>query len=326
MKDIKNKIYAMVKNDLDAIEAALKYNLNPHIDLVAKIAGHILFAGGKRLRPLLMILSAKLCGYKGKNHIVLSTVFEYLHAATLLHDDLIDEASTRRGKTAAHLIWGNSETILTGDFLLARSIRIATETNNISLMKNIAEVTEKMSLGEICQLMNAGNTDISEKQYMDIISGKTAILFQCACRTGAIIANVPEKVQKALSVYGFSLGIAFQMADDLLDYTSETKTIGKNVGADLKEGKITLPVIYALKHACAKDRATMEKIITNNVFSQDDFKILIELIKKYNGFSYTRQCAESYAADAKNALLFINNSETKNILIDIADYALSREA
>ena len=278
------------------------------------------------MRPLLMILSAKLCGYKGNDHIVFSTVFEYLHAATLLHDDIIDLSSTRRGKTAAHLIWGNPATILTGDFLLARSILIAAEINNNSLTKIVAQIAEKMSLGEISQLMNTGKTNISEKQYMDIISWKTAVLFQCACQAGATIANAPEKTTKALSEYGFNLGIAFQMTDDLLDYTSETKTIGKNIGDDLKEGKITLPVIYALKHACSEDRSLMETIITNKAFTQDNFHALIKLIEKYNGFSYTRQRAIGHVKEAQNALLSFNDSETKDLFINIADYALLREA
>ena len=326
MKDIKNKIYAMAKDDLEDIEAALKNNLNPQIDLVSKIAGHILFSGGKRLRPLLMLLSSKLCGYQGKKHIIFSTVFEYLHAATLLHDDLIDLSSTRRGQTAAHLIWGNPETILTGDFLLARSILIAAETNNIRLTKIVAQIAEQMSLGEISQLMHTGKTDISEKQYMDIIAWKTAVLFQCACKAGAIIADAPEKSIDALSEYGFNLGIAFQMTDDLLDYTSETKIIGKDIGADLKEGKITLPLIYALKHACSEDRSFMETMITTKTFTQDGFYALIELIKKYNGFSYTRRQAAGHVTAAKHALLSLNDSETKDLFLNIADYALLRDS
>lgn len=326
MKDIKNKIYTTVKDDLEAIETALKHHLNPHIDMAEKIAGHILFAGGKRLRPILMVLSARLCGYKGKDHIVFSTVFEYLHAATLLHDDILDEASARRGKKAAHLIWGNPKTILTGDFLLARSIQIAAETNKIGLIKVVAEAAEKMALGEIDQLMNTGKTDISEKQYLKIISWKTAVLFQSACMAGAIVADAPDNIIEALSVYGFNLGLAFQMVDDLLDYLSDTETLGKNVGTDLKEGKITLPVIYALQNACPDDHTTMEKIIKNEFFSQNDFNTLVKLVKKYNGFSYTEKCATDYATKAKKALESIGNSEIKNLFIDMANYALSRKA
>lgn len=325
MKDIKDKIYAIIKDDLEAIETALWHHLNPHIDMAEKIAGHILFAGGKRLRPILMVLSARLCEYKGKDHIVFSTVFEYLHAATLLHDDIIDEASTRRGKKAAHLIWGNPETVLAGDFLLARSIQIAAETNKIDLIKVVAKAAEKMALGEIDQLMNVRKTDISEKQYLKIISWKTAVLFQSACLAGAIIADAPNNIKDALSAYGFNLGVAFQMADDLLDYSSETKTLGKNIGADLKEGRITLPVIYALKNACPDDRLTMKKIIGNEIFSQEDFNTLVELVKKYNGFSYTSKLAAGYAKNAKKALESINNSDIKDLFIDMANYALSRE-
>jgi octaprenyl-diphosphate synthase len=325
MSDLKQEILAMVKDDLAAIEIALEQNLNPYLDLISKVARHILFSGGKRLRPLLMVLSARLCGYKGDYDKTLSTVFEYMHAASLLHDDLIDDASVRRGKPVAHSIWGNSAAILVGDFLLARSLSISAKTGDMKVIRTIAKITENMSQGEIHQLMRKGELDISEDEYMEVIRRKTAVLFQGACRISAIITAAPNGKEKALSNYGYNLGLAFQMADDLLDYTSDTKALGKEVGADLKEGKLTLPVIYSLKVADMKDRTRMENIIKNEDFSVNDFETLVELLKKYKGISYTQKMAAEHISKAKKALSIFEPSKTKEILIKVADYALNRK-
>ena len=325
MNDIKQKILNLVKDDLSEIEVALEQNLNPHLDLVSQIAGHILFSGGKRLRPLLMVLSARLCGYDGNYEKTFSTIFEYLHAATLLHDDLVDEATLRRGKPAAHSIWGDAIAVLVGDFLLARSLSIAAETNRPDVIKVVAEITENMSQGEIHQLMKKGCIDLTEKEYMEIIRRKTAVLFQGTCRVGALISGVSKEKEDALAGYGFNLGIAFQMVDDLLDYSQNTPALGKKVGADLKEGKLTLPVIYSLKSADAKDRIQMEKIIKNKDFSAEDFETLIAIMKKYGGQTYTEKVAQKYVKNAKNALETFKNSTTKEILLTIADYTLVRK-
>ena len=325
MSDLKQKILALVKDDLLEIEAALEQNLNPYLDLVSKIAGHILFSGGKRIRPLLMVLSAKICGYDGDYDKTFSTIFEYLHAATLLHDDIVDEATLRRGKPVAHSIWGSATAVLVGDFLLARALSISAETERPDIIKVVAEITENMSQGEIHQLIRKGSLDISEEEYMEIIRRKTAVLFQGACFVSALIAYATKEEGTALSQYGFNLGIAFQMADDLLDYTLDTSVLGKEVGADLKEGKLTLPVIYSLKVADEKDRNQMEKIITNRDFSVDDFERLIELMKKYGGQTYTQNLAAEYVKIAKDALGVFEPSEAREILMMLADYTLARK-
>jgi len=325
MSDLKYKILARVKKDLEDIEVALEQNLNPHLDLVSQIAGHILFSGGKRLRPLLMVLSARICGYDAGYDKVFSTIFEYLHAATLLHDDLVDEATLRRGKPVANSIWGNPIAVLVGDFLLARSLAIAAETKRPDLIKVVSNITENMSQGEIHQLMRKGHLDLTEAEYMEIIERKTAVLFRGTCRSGALIADVPLKKVIALSDYGFNLGMAFQMVDDLLDYSSDTDVLGKEVGADLKEGKLTLPVIYSLESAVPKDRALMENIIRSRNFSINDFKILIKMIDKYGGRTYTQNLAADYVRHAKEGLGVFNNTETKETLLMIADYTLSRK-
>lgn len=326
MSDLKNKILASAKHDLEDIEIALKQNLNPYLDVVSQTASHILFAGGKRLRPLLMVLSARICGYKSNFDKTFSIMLEYLHAATLLHDDLVDEATLRRGKPVAHSIWGNSIAVLVGDFLLARALSIAVDTGHLNVIKIISEITENMSQGEIHQLMRKGQPDLSEEEYMEIIQNKTAILFKGACQVSAIIANAPGKEEKAVSNYGFNLGIAFQMVDDLLDYTSNAGILGKEAGADLKEGKLTLPLIYALKQADSKDQAMMERIIKNKDFSAEEFKILLELLNKYKGFKYAEELAAKHIAKAKKALVGVfKPSEPRELLINIADYALARK-
>lgn len=325
MKDLKREILSMVEKDLKEIEIALTENLNPYLDLVSDVARHILFAGGKRLRPLLMVLSARICGYKGEYDKVLSTTFEYLHAATLLHDDLVDGAKLRRGKPVANSIWGNSTAVLVGDFLLARGLSIAAATGKPKVIKIIAGITESMSQGEIHQLMRKGALDLTEEEYMEVIWRKTAVLFEGACRISACIANASKREEKAVSGYGYNMGIAFQMADDLLDYTLDTTALGKEVGADLKEGKLTLPVIYALKKADRNDYFRMEAIIKNKNFSVRDFKLLIKLLEKYGGIAYTKERAKYHIEKAKKNLLVFKPSQTRRILEYIADYSLSRK-
>jgi octaprenyl-diphosphate synthase len=324
MADLKNKILELVQDDLEAIEEALIENLKPYLELVSEVAGHILFSGGKRLRPLLMVLAARLCGYKGGYDKTFSTAFEYLHAATLLHDDLVDEAHLRRGKPVAHSIWGNSTAVLVGDFLLARGLSIAAAAGNPIIIQVIADITENMSQGELHQLNRKGSLDLTEAEYMDIIRRKTAVLFQGACRISAILADADKEKESALSDFGFHIGMAFQMADDLLDYTFDTRALGKAVGADLREGKLTLPVIYSLKHARPADRKKMEALIQNGDFSVENFRRLVEILKNSGGIDYTKMLAGDHVEKARQSLSIFNDSKTKNILLGIADYAIVR--
>ena len=325
MSDIKQKILDRAEDDLAEIENALTNNLRPHLDLVARTAKHILFSGGKRLRPLLMVLSARLCGYHGDYDKTFSCVFEYLHAATLLHDDLVDGAEFRRGRPVAHTKWGNAVAVLTGDYLLARALSITAETGSLKSIKVIAKITEHMSQGEIQQLINKGDLDLSEEDYMAVIYRKTAVLIEGACRVGAIFAGAPEVEEQALSDYGRHLGLAFQMIDDLLDYTADTGALGKKVGADLREGKLTLPLIYAYSKAGTDDRAFIEKVLEQKKFSVKAFEKVIDILKKYKGLDYTYQAAAQRILAAKEALSVFDASETKDLLLDIADYALVRK-
>ena len=325
MGDLKQKILTTVEDDLIAIENALKDNLNPYLDLVGEVAGHIIFSGGKRLRPLLMVLCARICNYSGNYDKIFSSALEYLHAATLLHDDLVDGAQMRRGKPVAHLKWGNPTAVLVGDFLLARAMSISAGTGKLKVIQILAELTESMSQGEVHQLMRKGDVDLAESEYLEVIRRKTAMLFEAACRVSAVLADAAPEDEAALADFGYNLGIAFQMADDLLDYTTDSAALGKEVGADLKEGKMTLPVIHALRKADPADRQRMVEIIKDDHFSTADFGHLIGLLEKYEGISYTRQTATGHIAAAKTALARFDASPTKDILIDIADYALARK-
>lgn len=326
MNDLKTRILGLVKDELVEIEAELVHHLNPHLDLVREVAGHILFSGGKRLRPLLLVLAARMCDYRGDYDKTFSISLEYLHAATLLHDDLIDDADLRRGRPVAHSIWGNATTILVGDFLLARALTIAAGTGNIDIIKVVARITENMSQGEIHQLSRKGDLSLSENEYREVIWRKTAVLFEGACRSAALLAGAsPDRIE-ALSTYGANLGLAFQMADDLIDYTSDTQELGKKAGADLREGKLTLPVIAALQAADSQDRAYMASIIRNPSFTTEDFEALKALLQRYGGLAYTREKAREHVRLAKEALSKFKPSETTDILLDIADFTLQRRA
>lgn len=324
MSDLKVRILKAVQPDLDAIETALAKNLNPHLDLVRDVAGHILFSGGKRLRPLLMVLSARLCGYRGDYDKTFSTALEYLHAATLLHDDLVDGASLRRNQPAAHLQWGNSIAVLVGDFLLARALSVSAATGRARIVQILAELTEQMSQGEVHQLMRKGDIRLSEAEYLEVIRRKTAVLFETACRVSAVLADAPAGKESALAAYGHNLGMAFQIADDLFDYTLGTSQLGKDVGSDLREGKMTLPLIQGLKQARVEDREWMVRVVQDPNFSTGDFSKLVGLLDASGATRYAEQAAETYIFKAKAALALFPQTETLGTLIDIADYALHR--
>ncbi|MCK5543146.1 MAG: polyprenyl synthetase family protein [Desulfobacterales bacterium] len=329
-RDLKNRLMEKIQGDLGKIEESLRKNLKGHLELVSEIAGHLLFGHGKRLRPLLMINSAKMCGYHekpmpAKSIIDLAIIFEYLHAATLLHDDVIDEADMRRGKKAAHKKWDSPKVILTGDFLLARSSSIAIKTGNLKIISTIAHIAEEMSQGEIDQLNQKNNLDLSEDHYFRIINAKTAVLIEGACKCGALLANAPKEREDALFNYGHNLGMAFQMADDLLDYTADAKTLGKKPGADLREGKLTLPLIKTLERASKKDKGKIEKLILAIELSQAEFEELVSMILEYKGVEYTQEKALEYVKDAKACLEIFESSEQKELLTQLADYSIKRK-
>lgn len=323
--NLKVRILEAIEDDLAAIEVALTENLEPYLPLVSQLTEYIMFSGGKRIRPALMILAARLCGYRGDYDKTLSVVFEYLHAATLLHDDLVDGAEVRRGNPVAHSIWGNPATILVGDFLLARSISIATKTGILPVVEAISRTTAQMSEGEIYQLLHKRDLGLNEDQYMEIIRRKTACLIQAACEVGALLAGAHQSHVQALADYGHNLGCAFQLVDDLLDYTADATVLGKSTGTDLKEGKLTLPVIYALAQASENDRQRMETIIGKEEAGEADFQTFLNLVTRYGGIFYARRRAEDLVEQACQRLCVFEPSKSRSILEDMAKYVLTRK-
>ncbi len=324
-KDLKAQIVDLVSPDLEKVEQALEENLSPHLALVKQIASHLLFSGGKRLRPLLFIHAARMCGYTGKDEILFSTIFEFLHAATLLHDDVVDGADMRRGSPAAHTCWPAPQVVLTGDFLLARALDIAAGTKEPRVISVIAQITQEMSQGEIDQLAKKGRNDVTEDQYLDIIERKTAVLIQGACQCGAIMAKVSAQKENALKSFGFHLGMAFQMADDLLDYTATAEQLGKNPGADMREGKLTLPLIYSLAKAGPEDRKWLENMMADPDVDPDQFKKLQQKLVSLNAIDYTRAKARTHVNNAKKKLEIFDAALSKSVLTLIADYAAYRK-
>ncbi|WP_368407600.1 polyprenyl synthetase family protein [Desulfobotulus pelophilus] len=325
MGDLKKEIAAAVAEDLAAIEKALVANLTPELDLVRKIAGHTLFSGGKRLRPLLCVLMHRALG--GRDAIVtdVAGIFEFLHAATLIHDDVVDEAEVRRGRAASHRLFGAAEAVLTGDFLLARSLNLAAKTGNPEIIAVIANITEQMAQGEIEQLRNKGDLGLSEAAYDRVIERKTAVLIEGSCKTGALLANAgPERVQAAAR-YGWELGMAFQMADDLLDYTEDESSLGKRPGADLREGKATLPLICALREADSADRAFLESVAGTD-FANEDFMRVKAVVHAAGGIAFTRKRAERHVDAAQSALDLLAFGPERKLLEMLASYALVRKS
>ncbi len=321
---LKEKILSLAVSDMEKVEIALQEHLHPNLALVQDIASHLLFAGGKRLRPLLMIHASRICGYSGGDEISFSVLFEYLHAATLLHDDVVDGAAMRRNQTAAHHKWSPSTVVLTGDFLLARALDIAASTRNHKVVSVIAAVTNAMSQGEIDQLDQAGKTDLDEDAYCRIIERKTAVLIQGACQSGAILAHAKEEKEQALTRFGHHLGMAFQMADDLLDYTASAGELGKNPGADLREGKLTMPMIKALEAAQGKDREFLFSMIGSPNVDTEQFENLTKIIDQLGGIAYTQNMAKAHVEKAKLCLGVFDPSDSRTLLELIADYAVQR--
>ncbi len=322
----KEKILAAIKDDLEKIEATLRANFASYVPFINDVSQYIIFAGGKRLRPLLMVLSARLCGcQKDEEQIYrLSVLFEYLHAATLLHDDVVDNALFRRGRKAAHTLWGNQAVILVGDFLYSRAIRIAVEEGNMAILDVISRTTTLMSEGEVLQLINCDNVELTEEEYTEVIYRKTAALISAACEVGAIFAENGAKYVELMREFGRHLGLAFQITDDLLDYLGITQETGKEVGNDFKEGKVTLPLIVALSKADETDRNRLLALIKDIEPTPETFQEAVNLIEKYDGFTYTRQRAEEHINQALSFLQGLPRNETRDLLEGIAHYVLIR--
>ena len=311
-----------LEKDVVAINVALSANLQTHVPLIAEVGRHILLSGGKRVRPLLFILAARMCGCQGNNLSDFSTIFEYLHAATLLHDDVIDAANVRRGVSTANTIWGNQAVILVGDFLLAKALSLAVTTNKLKILQVLSHATTMMAEGEILQLLHAGNLKITEADYFDVITRKTAILMAAACQIGAILGGVDPSQEEALSQMGLNLGITFQVVDDILDYTGDERELGKQVCADLREGRITLPLIHALAQAKGADRERLEAIARE--VSPESVAELKGLLDKYGSLNHARAVARDYTLKAQANLSIFPASLEKTYFWAITEELLAR--
>lgn len=317
------QVFGLYEPELKIVEDRLKDFFKSIASPIPLIGKHLIDSGGKRLRPLLLILSADISGFKGKARLDLAGIIESIHAASLLHDDVVDAAEVRRGKSSAHSIWGNQIVILVGDFLYANALRLAVMQKNQKIMETLSGATTRMTEGEILQLTKIGDPDITEEEYLNIISAKTGALISAACRIGAILGSLPEDKENALSHFGMKTGTAFQMADDILDYMADEGKLGKRLGKDLREGKITLPIIYLLKVATDKEVREVKNIIKDG-FKQSDLKRIRELFKKHNVLTLSFKKAHGLISDAKVNLEMFPHSAAKEALLTVADYVLSR--
>ncbi len=319
--DIKS-IQSLIKEDMAAVNAMIQDRLQSDVVLINQVGHYIVNSGGKRLRPIIAILAARACGYSGNGHINLATIIEFIHTATLLHDDVVDNSDMRRGRETANNLWGNEASVLVGDFLYTRSFEMMVEMDSMRLMKILSHTTNVIAEGEVLQLLNCNDPDTTEARYLEVIHHKTAKLFEAAGQLGAVINNCDETTEQAMANYAMHLGSAFQLIDDLLDYSESSDTIGKNIGDDLAEGKPTLPLIYAMQHGDAAQADIIRTAIENGDRSQID--VVVEIIQQTGAIDYTSQAAKNEAEQAKSALNCIADSDYKNALLALADFAVER--
>ncbi len=320
-----NQVFALIEDDLKETETAFSRYLGSEIDLIPKIGEHIILSGGKRLRPALLLLTCSMLGGNRQTGTLLAAVIEFIHTATLLHDDVVDEADMRRGLAAANTIWGNEASVLVGDFLFAMAFDMAVDQGSIATLKSISTATRRLAEGEILELMKTADISTSRDDYLKIIDGKTAILMATACEVGAITAAAESEQQIKMKEFGHCLGIAFQMIDDILDYNSCEENLGKTIGIDLEEGKVTLPLIHTLEHSLPPERERIQKIITADYVSRDDFTFVHELMIRHKSLEHTTNEAENYLKRAHKILDDFPDSQEKEALRFITDYVLSRD-
>ena len=314
-----------VEDKLLLVEDKIKSKLMSEVELVQKMTDYHIDTGGKRLRALLTLGSAKLCGYsKGTRDINLAACVELIHSATLMHDDVIDNGSVRRGKKTLNKIWDNHSSVLVGDYLLSRCFEMMVEDGNLEVLKLLSSTSSKIAQGEVLQLQHKGEVDMLEETYLKIISAKTAELFAAATKVGAILSDMKTKEKEALEFYGRNLGLTFQIADDTLDYNSEIKLFGKEIGQDFYEGKITLPIILLFQKAKEEEKEKLKKIFSKSIREQNDLDYSVSLIKKYDIIKACYQKAQHYINLASNSLSVFNDCREKDILEDLTSFSLTR--
>lgn len=316
---------ALLAEDMQAVNTLITERMaSKHAPRIPEVTAHLVGAGGKRLRPMLTLAAAKLCGYDGPYHLHLAATVEFIHTATLLHDDVVDESAQRRGRPTANLLWDNKSSVLVGDYLFSRSFQLMVETGSLRVLDILANASATIAEGEVLQLTAAQDLKTDESIYLQVVRGKTAALFSAATEVGGVIAGADEAHVKALFDYGDALGVSFQIVDDLLDYQGDAKATGKNVGDDFRERKLTLPVIKAVAKANAEERAFWERTIEKGKQDDGDLEHALALLNKHDALVETREDALAWAEKAKNALAPLPDHQIKTLLIDLADYVVAR--
>jgi len=315
---------ALIETELKSVEMQFRKDLESEVNLIRKVGEYVLSSGGKRIRPALLLLSAKLCGYRGERHVSLASVIEFIHTATLLHDDVVDNASLRRGIASANTLWGNEASVLVGDYLFSKSFSIMVEDGDLDILRVISSATTMIAQGEVMQLVTMSDLDLTEERYIEVVKNKTAVLLATACRAGAILGKASGESELALRDFGMELGIAFQLIDDTLDYISSEEQFGKSIGHDLDEGKVTLPLIHTLKQCSGAERDEIAGVLVSETLEDSAFQRVISLVHSYGGIEYTVLKAREYVARGKSRLDHFPDSPGKEALRSLADYVVTR--
>lgn len=319
-----DSLVSLVKGDLEKVNRQIIERMHSPVELIPQLAGHLIAAGGKRLRPVLTLASAKLAGHKGERHIKLAACVEFIHTATLLHDDVVDESDLRRGQASANALFGNKPSVLVGDFLFSRSFELMVEDGSLAVLAILSRASSVIAEGEVLQLITANDTETSEDSYLEVIRSKTAALFAAACRIGAVVADRPKGEEEALDSYGLNLGIAFQLIDDVLDYSAKQAVLGKTVGDDFREGKITLPIILAFRRGGEEERAFWRRTVERLEQQDGDLEHAITLMEKHGSLADTVARARHYGEVARDALGIFPDCPIKQAMIDVIDFCIER--
>jgi len=317
-----DQAYELIESDMDLVNQLIKKRLNSEVALINQLSNYIIYSGGKRLRPVLVLLSAKAFNYQGNQHINLAAIIEFIHTATLLHDDVVDASQKRRGNDTANAIWGNEAAVLVGDFVYSRAFQMMVDANNMRIMEILSNATNTIAEGEVLQLLNCNDPDTTEQRYMDVIHFKTAKLFEAAGQLGAVLAGATPEQEIAMAKYGMYLGTAFQLVDDVLDYSASSEEIGKNIGDDLAEGKPTLPLIRAMTTGTKQQADIIRHAITHS--GRDNIEQVMEAISATDAIDYTANKARQEADKAIDMLNTIPSSEHRNALSSLAEFSVSR--
>lgn len=320
-----DRLLALVASDMQATNQLIIDKMQSRVALIPQLAGYLIAAGGKRLRPLLTLASAQLCGYEGSRHHGLAACVEFIHSATLLHDDVVDESDLRRGQRSANAVFGNQASVLVGDFLFSRAFEQMVADGSLEVLRILSHAAKTIAEGEVMQLAVANNTETSEADYLEVVTGKTAALFAAACEVGAVVAGRPKAEQEALRLFGLKLGIAFQLVDDVLDYSAVQAKLGKEVGNDFREGKMTLPVILAFQHGNPEEKGFWQRCLEEKILNEGDLEQAIALLEKTGALQATIQRAKQYGTEARACLQIFPPSPMREAMLDAVTFVIERD-